>query len=43
MIDAYIDGKITTFPVNYYVHSQNPIGAENIRRLLSGFIASEVK
>lgn len=43
MIDAYIDGKITTFPVNYYVHSQNPIGAENIRSLLGGFISSEVK
>ena len=43
LIDCYIEGTITSFPINYYIHSQNPIGAENIRGLLSSFIASEVK
>ena len=43
LIDMYIDGNITTFPTEYFVHSQNPIGAANIRHLMDGFIASEVK
>jgi hypothetical protein len=43
LINAYLDKKITTFPINYYVHSQNPVGAENIRSLLFSFIESEVK
>lgn len=42
MIDAYLDGKIDTFPVNYTVHSQNPVGARNIAQLLQGFIATEI-
>ena len=42
MIDAYLDGEIDTFPVNYTIHSQNPVGARNIAELLKGFIACEV-
>ena len=43
MIDAYLDERITSFTTQYYVHSQNPIGAANIRSLMDGFIHSEVK
>jgi hypothetical protein len=42
MIDAYLDGKIDGFPVNYTVHSQNPVGARNIRELLDAFIRTEI-
>jgi len=42
MIDAYLDKKISSFPVNYEVHSQNPVGAKNIRALLDGFIRCEI-
>lgn len=42
MIDRYLDGELGTFPVNYTIHSQNPIGARNIKGLLDGFISSEV-
>ena len=34
MIDAYLDGELKHFPINYYVHSQNPVGARNIKYLL---------
>lgn len=43
MIDAYLDGRIDTFPVNYTIHSQNPIGARNIQELLTGFIKCEIE
>ena len=43
MINAYLDGRIASFTTQYYVHSQNPIGAANIRNLMDGFIHSEVK
>ena len=42
LIDAYLDGRIKTFPVNYAVHSQNPVGARNIKELLDGFIKCEI-
>lgn len=42
MIDSYLDGDIKDFPVNYDVHSQNPVGARNIRMLLQGFISCEI-
>lgn len=42
MIDAYLDGELQSFPVNYTIHSQNPVGARNIAELLKGFIACEV-
>lgn len=42
MIDAYLDGELQSFPVNYTIHSQNPVGARNIAELLKGFIASEL-
>lgn len=42
MIDSYLDGDLTIFPVDYTVHSQNPVGAKNIRDLLAGFIACEI-
>ncbi len=38
LIDRYLEGDITTFPVNYTVHSQNPVGAKNIQGLLDNFI-----
>ena len=43
MIDAYLDERITSFPTQYYVHSQNPIGSANIRSLMDSFIHSKVK
>lgn len=42
LIERYLDGDIKTFPVNYTVHSQNPVGARNIKALLDGFIESEI-
>lgn len=42
MVDGYLDGSLESFPVNYTIHSQNPIGARNIAGLLQGFIACEV-
>ena len=42
LIDAYLDGELGTFPVNYTIHSQNPVGARNIKCLLDGFIQAEV-
>ena len=38
LIDSYCMGFIDTFPIEYYVHSQNPIGAANIRGLMNSFI-----
>lgn len=37
-IGQYLDGAITTFTQDYYVHSQNPIGRENIWARMDGFI-----
>lgn len=31
-------GKVLPFPKTYFVHSQNPVGAENIRGLMNSFI-----
>jgi hypothetical protein len=43
MIDSFIDEEINiSHDFNFYVHSQNPIGAENIRKLMTGFLKSEV-
>ena len=42
MIDRYLEGDITAFPVNYTVHSQNPVGARNIQGLLDNFIQTVV-
>lgn len=42
MIDRYLDGELGTFPVDYAIHSQNPVGARNIAELLRGFIACEI-
>lgn len=40
MIDAYLDGEISIpDDFDFYVHSQNPIGADNIRATLFSFIA----
>lgn len=40
MIDQLIDGKLT-LPEEfcYSIHSQNPIGAANIKGLMDGFLA----
>lgn len=43
LIDLYLDGTIQSFPTDYYVHSQNPVGAKNIRNLLDGFIRCEIR
>lgn len=38
-INLVLDGKIVIpSNFNFYVHSQNPVGAENIRQLMSQFI-----
>lgn len=40
MIDIHYDGDMhMTTPIAYTVHSQNPIGAANIRSLMDGWIA----
>jgi hypothetical protein len=39
MIDLFLDGNIEiSKDFDFYVHSQNPIGAENIRKLMQGFL-----
>jgi len=44
IIDSFLDGNLEIHPdFDFYVHSQNPIGAENIRKLMSGFLDSEVR
>lgn len=43
IIDSFLDGNLEIHPdFDFYVHSQNPIGAENIRKLMTGFLNSEV-
>lgn len=42
LIGSYLDGTIQSFPINYGVHSQNPVGARNIQYLLDGFIKCEI-
>jgi hypothetical protein len=40
MIDIHYDGDMhMTVPIVYTVHSQNPIGAANIRSLMEGWIS----
>ena len=43
IINEFLDGNLT-WPENfkYSVHSQNPIGKENIKKLMDGFLASEI-
>lgn len=44
IIDSFLDGNLEIHPdFDFYVHSQNPIGAENIRKLMTGFLNSEVR
>lgn len=44
IIESFLDGNLEIHPdFDFYVHSQNPIGAENIRKLMSGFLKSEVR
>lgn len=38
MINLYLDGDIKVFPTAFVVHSQNPVGARNIYKLLLSFI-----
>lgn len=43
MIDAYYDGQYPlTTPINYTVHSQNPIGAANIRGIMDSWAANMI-
>lgn len=39
LIAQHLDEKLQTFPTEYYVHSQNPVGAENIRSLMDAYIS----
>lgn len=43
LIDSYMSGYIKSFPAAYYVHSQNPVGAANIRWLMGSFMRHELK
>jgi hypothetical protein len=40
LIDAHLSGEIPTFINGFDVHSQNPVGARNIRGLLLGYMDS---
>ena len=42
LIDVYLDGVILVFPTEYYVHSQNNVGRDNIIGLLNGFIRERI-
>lgn len=37
LVDYIIDHEYTAIPFTWQVHSANPIGADNIRKLLDGF------
>ena len=39
MIDHSLDNPDIIFPADFYVHSANPVGAENIRGLMNSYIA----
>lgn len=41
LIEAYLSGVIRVFPTDYYVHSQNPVGKQNIEGLLQAFIKTQ--
>lgn len=44
IIDSFLDGTLEIHPdFDFYVHSQNPIGAENIHGLMKGFLNTEVR
>lgn len=43
MIEQVLDAveartPVPVFPMNFYVHSQNPVGAKNIQTLMESFI-----
>jgi hypothetical protein len=38
MINRYLDADINSFPTEFAVHSQNPVGARNITNILLNFI-----
>jgi len=40
LVEQHLDGAIDLSGLSFYVHSQNPVGAENIRMLLGQFIES---
>ena len=40
LIDSHLMGFIRRFPTKYYVHSQNPVGAANIRGLMNYYIST---
>ena len=41
LVESHIDGKFDNFlPMGFDVHSQNPVGAKNIRGLLLGYLDS---
>lgn len=38
LIESHIEGSLDSFPTDYYVHSQNPVGVQNIKSLMSNYI-----
>ena len=38
LIESHIEGSLESFPTNYYVHSQNPVGVQNIKSLMNSYI-----
>lgn len=38
LINSHMNGTIKSFPTDYYVHSQNPVGVQNIKGLMSSYI-----
>lgn len=38
LINSHMDGSLESFPTDYYVHSQNPVGVQNIKGLMSSYI-----
>lgn len=39
LIDQHLDSNFIPKDFDFYVHSMNPIGAENIRQLMSSFLS----
>lgn len=43
MIDKCLDNPALFFPTDYTIHSQNPVGAKNIKSLMQSFINFKYK
>lgn len=41
--DLYSEGRVLAKDFEFYVHSQNPVGAESIRSYLNGYLENRIR